>query len=156
MYSGLLHCFCCACRAYTRNRRRRNRAVHGGKPKDAPGIDYTGSASIDPSWPEAYHYNEGKINDDGYEDDEDDKYEEHEDIWDRMESRVPFGAVILIIIGYICLGAVMFHKFEGWTMVQSVYFSYVTLATIGFGDFVCENYSFSFRSIFKVLFRFQE
>ena len=135
MYSGLLHCFCYPCRIYTRSRRRQRRAVRDGKLKDAPGIDYTGTASVDPSWPEAHQYNEGKINDD---DDyyEDDKYEDQDDIWDRMESRVPFGAVILIIIGYICLGALMFHKFENWTMIQSVYFCYVTLATIGFGDFV--------------------
>ena len=94
-----------------------------------------GTTTMDPSWPESYRNNEGKLQND---DDDDDDIEEEDDIWDRMESRVPFGAVILIIIGYICLGAFMFNKFEGWTMIESVYFCYITLSTIGFGDYVCK------------------
>ncbi|CAF1263140.1 unnamed protein product [Adineta ricciae] len=128
MYSGLLHCCCCACRAYTRARRRRIRRIREQQIKNPSGIDYTGTAPVDPTWPETSR----SFNDKMYDDDE----EEEEDIWDRMEGRVPFGAVILIIIGYICLGAFMFNRFEGWTMVQSVYFCYITLSTIGFGDFV--------------------
>ena len=107
-------------------------------------MDYTGTAAMDPSWPEAsqhHHRNQAKMNDNDYYDDDDD---EEEDIWDRMESRVPFGAVILIIVGYIFLGALMFNKFEGWTLIQSVYFCYITLATIGFGDYVCSRISFFF------------
>jgi hypothetical protein len=136
LYSGLLHCFCCVCRAYVRNRRRQKRRIRIGKIKNPHEIDYTGTTSIDPSWPEAHqqHIN-GKVSDDEYDDDDD----EEEDIWDRMESRVPFGAVVLIISGYICLGAFMFSRFEGWTLIQSVYFCYITLATIGFGDYVCKR-----------------
>ncbi len=137
MYSALLHCCCCVCRIYTRGRRRRKRRIHAGKMKGSQDIDYTGTASIDPSWPEASHQRTGgKLNDNEYDYDDDDEDEE-EDIWDRMESRVPFGAVIIIIIGYIFLGAFMFSKFEGWTLLQSVYFCYITLSTIGFGDYVC-------------------
>jgi hypothetical protein len=132
LYSSILHCFCCACRAYTRNRRRQKRRILQGKVKNPHEIDVTGTtASMDPSWPEASHHTEGKLNDD------DDDEEEEDDIWDRMESRVPFGAVILIIVGYICLGAFMFSKFENWSMTVSVYFCYITLSTIGFGDYVC-------------------
>ncbi|CAF3456626.1 unnamed protein product [Rotaria socialis] len=140
MYSGLLHCFCCACRIYTRNRRRVNRQSRLSKLQDSHGIDYTGAPTIDPCWPEANRRTAGKLSDedendcDDYDDDDDD--DDKDDIWSRMESRVPFGAVILIIIGYIYLGAVMFSKFEGWTMIESVYFCYITLSTIGFGDYV--------------------
>ncbi|UJR30820.1 hypothetical protein I4U23_018337 [Adineta vaga] len=129
MYSGLLHCCCCACRAYTRTRRRRIRRMQEQRIKNPSGINYTGTASADPAWPESTRSYDEQLNDD--------EEEEEDDIWDRMESRVPFGAVILIIIGYICLGAFMFNKFEKWTLPQSVYFSYITLSTIGFGDFVC-------------------
>lgn len=145
MYSGLLHCCCCFCRIYTRHRRRLNRQRRLGKIRNPHGIDYTGAASVDPCWPEAQRRTAKKLSEDiednydkkrnDYDDDDDD--DEQNDMWSRVESRVPFGAVILIIIGYVCLGAFMFHKFEGWTMIQSVYFSYITLATIGFGDFVC-------------------
>ena len=138
MYSGLLHCCCCVCRAYTRSRRRRIRRIRAERLKNPSGIDYTGATTIDPNWPEANHPTDRKLNDD--EDDDDDV---EDDIWDRMESRVPFGAVILIILGYIGIGAFMFNKFEGWTMIESIYFCYITLSTIGFGDYVC-NHKFSF------------
>jgi hypothetical protein len=29
--------------------------------------------------------------------------------------------------------------FEGWTFVESFYYAFVTLTTIGFGDFVAGN-----------------
>lgn len=130
MYAGLLRCVCCLCRTYTRNRRRVKRRTNAGKNKPKDEIDYIGTASIDPSWPEAMRTAEDKYSDEEYDEEEDD------DIWDHLEGRVPFGAVILIIIGYICLGAFMFNRFEKWTMIQSVYFCFVTLATMGFGDFV--------------------
>ncbi|CAF1454579.1 unnamed protein product [Adineta steineri] len=129
LYSGLLHCCCCVCRVYTRARRRRIRELRDAQIRNPGGINYTGTASMDPSWPETSRTQDG-----GYGDDDED--EDDYDIFDRMEGRVPFGAVILIIIGYICLGAVMFNKFEGWTMTESVYFCYITLSTIGFGDYV--------------------
>lgn len=37
-----------------------------------------------------------------------------------------------IIIGF---GSVMFHYLEGWSWIDSVYFSVITLTTVGYGDF---------------------
>jgi len=37
-----------------------------------------------------------------------------------------------VIIGF---GGIMFHYLEGWTWIDSIYFSVVTLTTIGYGDF---------------------
>jgi hypothetical protein len=138
MYSGLLHCFCCVCRAYTRNRRRKTRRIRAEKVKNPNRIDYTGTTTMDPSWPEAAHQYDDKSNDNEEYDIDDDDEDDKDDIWARMESRVPFGAVILIIIGYICLGGLMFSKFEDWTLIESIYFCYITLSTIGFGDYVCQ------------------
>jgi hypothetical protein len=130
LYSTFLHCVCCCCRIYTRSHRR-------GKPRKRRGIDYVGKTTMDPNWPEAHEQTNGEtISDDEYNIDEAIE-EENDDVWQRMESRVPILAVISIIIGYICLGAFMFHKSEGWTMTISVYFCYITLSTIGFGDYVC-------------------
>ena len=33
------------------------------------------------------------------------------------------------------LGTVVYHYLEGWTWLDSFYFSFITLTTIGFGDF---------------------
>jgi hypothetical protein len=49
---------------------------------------------------------------------------------------VPLTITMIIITCYILIGAVLFNQFEGWTLIQSGYFCYITLATIGFGDFV--------------------
>jgi hypothetical protein len=82
---------------------------------------------------------------------------------------VPLTITMLIIAAYIFIGSAIFHKFEGWTMIQAGYFCFITLgkrkfdplnkskycffvfpfflATIGFGDFVsnikysCSPYS---------------
>ena len=35
---------------------------------------------------------------------------------------------------YIVFGAVLFKYWEGWDMLQSSYFCFITLSTIGFGD----------------------
>jgi len=36
----------------------------------------------------------------------------------------------------ICTSAALYHHVEGWTYVESIYFAFVSYATIGFGDFV--------------------
>lgn len=41
------------------------------------------------------------------------------------------GATIAVWLG---IGTVMFHILEGWTWISSLYFSVVTLSTIGYGD----------------------
>jgi len=33
-------------------------------------------------------------------------------------------------------GAAVFSRYEGWSYMDSFYYSFVTLTTIGFGDFV--------------------
>lgn len=36
----------------------------------------------------------------------------------------------------LCVGAAIFSHFEGWSFFHACYYSFVTLTTIGFGDFV--------------------
>ena len=40
---------------------------------------------------------------------------------------VPLTITMLIIAGYIAIGAFIFHKFEDWTMTQAGYFCFITL-----------------------------
>lgn len=49
---------------------------------------------------------------------------------------MPILLIMCCGIIYIVLGMVVFHFTERWTMVESLYFTFVSLATIGFGDYV--------------------
>lgn len=50
--------------------------------------------------------------------------------------RVPVLIVLAFLVGYICVGAVVFSTWEEWTFLDGAYFSFITLSTIGFGDLV--------------------
>lgn len=47
---------------------------------------------------------------------------------------VPISVCIMILICYISLGAVLFHKIQQWGVLESLYFCFASLSTIGFGD----------------------
>jgi hypothetical protein len=44
---------------------------------------------------------------------------------------VPLTITMLVITGYVLIGGLLFNAFEGWGFIQSSYFCYVTLSTIG-------------------------
>ncbi|XP_052842742.1 LOW QUALITY PROTEIN: uncharacterized protein LOC128256428 [Drosophila gunungcola] len=50
--------------------------------------------------------------------------------------QVPISLVLLILACYICVGTVVFALWENWSLVDGAYFCFVTLSTIGYGDFV--------------------
>ena len=49
---------------------------------------------------------------------------------------VPIWLCIFLVVSYIFGGAFMFQRWEEWTYLNSAYFCFITLTTIGFGDFV--------------------
>jgi len=57
--------------------------------------------------------------------------EERAPAWRDNEVRVP--AILLVLI--VTVGSVFYRIVEGWDVLDSVYFSVVTLATVGYGDF---------------------
>lgn len=55
----------------------------------------------------------------------------------RHESVVPTYLCVLVMTGYIAGGALLFSQWEpDWSFQDAAYFCFITLTTIGFGDFV--------------------
>ena len=53
----------------------------------------------------------------------------------RAMLRDPEGKIILVwVIAQILLGTLVYAWLEGWSPIDALYFSVVTLATVGFGD----------------------
>ena len=50
--------------------------------------------------------------------------------------QVPIILTLCTMGAYIVLGALVFAYIEDWKLSDAIYFSFVTLTTIGFGDFV--------------------
>ncbi|XP_032777866.2 LOW QUALITY PROTEIN: uncharacterized protein LOC116916676 [Daphnia magna] len=74
-----------------------------------------------------------------YEDDyvyEDDYIDSEEDEDAHHNKPVPIWLSILLVVGYIFGGAFLFSGWEQWSFLDSAYFCFITLTTIGFGDFV--------------------
>ncbi|KAK0175938.1 hypothetical protein PV328_000127 [Microctonus aethiopoides] len=49
---------------------------------------------------------------------------------------VPIWLCVFLVVSYILGGAVLFTEWESWIFLDSAYFCFITLTTIGFGDFV--------------------
>ncbi|XP_037077888.1 potassium channel subfamily K member 15-like [Pollicipes pollicipes] len=47
---------------------------------------------------------------------------------------VPVLLVLALLVGYVGTGAVVFSWWEGWRFVDGVFFCFLTLSTVGFGD----------------------
>lgn len=67
--------------------------------------------------------------DDSDDDDDDDEF-------DDKKITVPLTVTMIVIAGYIFGGALLFGLWENWDNLQSAYFCFITLSTIGFGDVV--------------------
>ncbi|KAK3098061.1 hypothetical protein FSP39_015741 [Pinctada imbricata] len=64
----------------------------------------------------------------------DDDSDDEDDEFDEKKVTVPLTVTMLVIAGYIFGGAMLFGLWEGWDTLQSAYFCFITLSTIGFGD----------------------
>lgn len=72
------------------------------------------------------------IDQDDVEDDADSN--ENQDEQDKVT--VPLTVSMLILTAYLVLGAFIFNRFENWDPVPAGYFCFISLSTIGFGDYV--------------------
>ena len=74
--------------------------------------------------------------DDLDEEDEDDFDEDDEDQDELNKVRIPISIIIFVFFLYFLFGALLFQQTENWKFIQTFYFIYVSLMTIGFGDYV--------------------
>lgn len=71
----------------------------------------------------------------------------------RSMLRDPKGRLVLIwAVAQILLGTIVFILLEGWSVVDALYFSVVTLATVGFGDLHPTSDVTKIFTIFYILF----
>ncbi|KAK7068169.1 putative two pore domain potassium channel, partial [Halocaridina rubra] len=52
------------------------------------------------------------------------------------DNRVPIPIVLAFLASYLFVGALLFSWLEDWDVLDACYFCFITLSTIGFGDFV--------------------
>ena len=62
--------------------------------------------------------------------------ENFDDDNDDEEMSVPLLVTVFVIPLYLTLGAILFSIWEHWSFLDSFYFCFITLTTIGFGDYV--------------------
>jgi hypothetical protein len=59
-----------------------------------------------------------------------------DDFDEDEEMSVPLLVTFFVIPLYLTLGAILFSIWEKWSFLDSFYFCFITVTTIGFGDFV--------------------
>ncbi|XP_072027046.1 uncharacterized protein [Amphiura filiformis] len=56
------------------------------------------------------------------------------DMMEEDQTEVPLIMVLLILIIFVLIGAALMADIEGWDYGEGLYFTFITLTTIGFGD----------------------
>ena len=55
-------------------------------------------------------------------------------IQDKNDETIRFYVLLVLVVAVLGVGTVFYHLVEGFTLVDSFYFSVVTLGTVGYGD----------------------
>lgn len=73
-----------------------------------------------------------------------------EDIDD--EFNLPVSLAVLLLVGYMMLGAFIFTLWEEWSFFESFYFVFISMSTIGFGDYVPDHPMYMMATFIYLLF----
>lgn len=68
------------------------------------------------------------------------------------EFNLPISVAIVILLIYIFVGAVIYWMWENWGFFESFYFVFISMSTIGFGDFVPQHPMYMMASIVYLVF----
>lgn len=73
-----------------------------------------------------------------------------DDLVDTIKGK-DFQGLLIIVMFVIFVGTISYSFFEGWNLIDSLYFTVVTLTTVGFGDFAPKT---DFGKLFTVAYIF--
>ncbi|GLG98654.1 Putative TWiK family of potassium channels protein 18, partial [Gryllus bimaculatus] len=68
------------------------------------------------------------------------------------EFNLPISIAITILLTYIFVGAAVYYIWEDWGFFESFYFVFISMSTIGFGDFVPKHPMYMMASIVYLVF----
>ena len=69
-----------------------------------------------------------------------------------VKSDDEFRALLIILMTLLTSSTIFYWRMEGWSVVDSLYFSVMTMSTIGYGDFVpTTNLSKLFTIVYALL-----
>ncbi|XP_072759275.1 uncharacterized protein [Anoplolepis gracilipes] len=63
------------------------------------------------------------------------------------EFNLPISVAIIILLAYIFIGATLYYMWEEWDFFESFYFVFISMSTIGFGDYVPKMVSFNIQKL---------
>jgi len=71
---------------------------------------------------------------------------------ERNKFRAGFVAASTAVLSLMAIGTVAYHYLEGWSWTSSLYFTVVTMSTVGYGDLHPTNDGTRLFTIFFILF----
>ncbi|XP_033113059.1 TWiK family of potassium channels protein 7-like isoform X2 [Anneissia japonica] len=127
-----------------------------------PSVDY--GRAIDPEDPTKLHQVTLKEDGEGEErmktpdiqgvdENEQKKHNSLDEIFGDEEAgtNIPLTAILLFAFVYMCLLAALLTSWEQWNYFEALYFSFITLTTIGFGDLVPKHQKNLLACVFLIM-----
>ncbi|XP_055597921.1 potassium channel subfamily K member 18 isoform X2 [Uranotaenia lowii] len=68
------------------------------------------------------------------------------------EFNLPISLAIFILVAYMLFGATIYFTWENWSFFEAFYFVFISISTIGFGDFVPQHPIYMMCSILYLIF----
>lgn len=68
------------------------------------------------------------------------------------EFNLPISVAVFVLLTYIIIGAKIYSSWEDWGFFEAFYFVFISMSTIGFGDFVPKNPIFMMATIIYLIF----